>query len=127
MFLKSLQKCSNFSQTTLALLSMVGGSGDGMQFGATSNDPNDLTYVAPNAVSNISQIEYDYSEYYDDLEEEAETSKIRRDASNEETSMNETTVDSLKNTQKKEETKTKARDKHEKIKNPKTKTDKKGA
>ena len=40
-------------------------------------------YVAPNAVSNISQIEYDYSEYYDDIEEEAETSKIRRDASNE--------------------------------------------
>ena len=41
--------------------------------------------------------------------------------------MNETKVDSLKNTEKKEETKTKARDKHEKIKNPKTKTDKKGA
>ena len=39
--------------------------------------------MAPNAVSNISQIEYDYSEYYDDIEEEAETSKIRRDASNE--------------------------------------------
>ena len=40
--------------------------------------------MAPNAVSNISQIEYDYSDYYDDIEEEeAETSKIRRDASNE--------------------------------------------
>lgn len=43
--------------------------------------------MAPNAVSNISQIEYDYSEYYDDLEE-AETSKIRRDASNEVEAVN---------------------------------------
>ena len=40
-------------------------------------------YVAPNAISNISQIEYDYSDYYDDIEEEAETSKKRRDANNE--------------------------------------------
>ena len=39
--------------------------------------------MAPSAVSNISQIEYDYSDYYDDIEEETETSKIRRDASNE--------------------------------------------
>ena len=36
--------------------------------------------MAPGAVSNISLIEYDYSEYYDDVEEEApETSKKRRD------------------------------------------------
>ena len=45
-------------------------------------------YVAPNAVSNISQIEYDYSDYYDEIEEEAETSKIRRDASNEVETVN---------------------------------------
>ena len=51
-----------------------------MKFGETSKDPNDNTYVAPGAVSNISLIEYDYSEYYDDVEEEApETSKKRRD------------------------------------------------
>ena len=43
MFLKSLQTCSNFSQATQALLSMAGGSGGGMQFGANSDDPNDLT------------------------------------------------------------------------------------
>ena len=43
MFLKSLQSCSNFSQSTQALLSMAGGSGGGMQFGANSEDPNDLT------------------------------------------------------------------------------------
>ena len=43
MFLKSLQTCSNFSQTTQALLSMAGGSGGGMQFGANSDDPNGLT------------------------------------------------------------------------------------
>ena len=54
--------------------------GDGLKFGETSKDPNDNTYVAPGAVSNISLIEYDYSEYYDDVEEEApETSKKRRD------------------------------------------------
>ena len=44
--------------------------------------------MAPNAVSNISQIEYDYSDYYDEIEEEAETSKIRRDASNEVETVN---------------------------------------
>ena len=43
LFLKSLQSCSNFSQSTQALLSMAGGSGGGMQFGANSDDPNDLT------------------------------------------------------------------------------------
>ena len=43
LFLKSLQSCSNFSQSTQALLSMAGGSGGGMQFGANSEDPNDLT------------------------------------------------------------------------------------
>ena len=54
--------------------------GDGLKFGETSKDPNDNTYVAPGAVSNISLIEYDYSEYYDDVEEEAqESSKKRRD------------------------------------------------
>ena len=57
-FLSSLLKCKDFSEETKALLSL--GKGDGMQFGATSNDPNDLTYVAPGAISNISQIEYDY-------------------------------------------------------------------
>ena len=53
-----------------------------MKFGSVSDDPNDLTYVAPGAVSNISQIEYDYSEYYDELEEEeseGESTKKRRD------------------------------------------------
>ena len=57
-FLSSLTKCKDFSEDTKALLSLV--KGDGMQFGATSDDPNDLTYVAPGAISNISQIEYDY-------------------------------------------------------------------
>ena len=57
-FLASLTKCKDFSEDTKALLSLV--KGDGMQFGETSNDPNDLTYVAPGAISNISQIEYDY-------------------------------------------------------------------
>ena len=57
-FLSSLSKCKDFSEDTKALLSLV--KGDGMQFGATSDDPNDLTYVAPGAISNISQIEYDY-------------------------------------------------------------------
>ena len=57
-FLASLSSCKDFSEDTKALLSLV--QGDGMQFGATSNDPNDLTYVAPGAISNISQIEYDY-------------------------------------------------------------------
>ena len=83
--------------------------------------------MAPNAVSNISQIEYDYSEYYDDLEEEAETSKIRRDASNEvetvtvntiyypsnipcqESPMNQTEVDSLKTNRRKKKLKLKAK------------------
>jgi len=74
-FLASLTKCKDFSEDTKALLSLV--KGDGMQFGATSNDPNDLTYVAPGAISNISQIEYDYSEYYDEVE--SETTKKRRD------------------------------------------------
>ena len=41
----------------------------GMKFGSVSSDPNDLTYVAPGALSNISQIEYDYSDYYEDYEE----------------------------------------------------------
>ena len=78
--LKSLKKCTTWSSETLALLSLAGG--DGMKFGSVSDDPNDLTYVAPGAVSNISQIEYDYSEYYDELEEEesdGESSKKRRD------------------------------------------------
>ena len=57
-FVASLSNCKDFSEDTKALLSLV--KGDGMQFGATSNDPNDLTYVAPGAISNISQIEYDY-------------------------------------------------------------------
>ena len=74
-FLSSLLKCKDFSEETKALLSL--GKGDGMQFGATSNDPNDLTYVAPGAISNISQIEYDYSEYYDEVDNE--TTKTRRD------------------------------------------------
>ena len=82
LFMASLQSCTNFSQSTLALLSMAAGTGNGMQFGATSDDPDDLTYVAPNAVSNISLIEYDYSEYYEDIVE-SESSKKRRDASNE--------------------------------------------
>ena len=79
--LKSLKKCTTWSQETLALLSLAGG--DGMKFGSVSDDPNDLTYVAPGAISNISQIEYDYSEYYDELEEEeeseGESTKKRRD------------------------------------------------
>ena len=49
--------------------------GDGLKFGAVSTDPNDLTYVAPGAISNISQIEYDYSDYYDDLEEDSDKTK----------------------------------------------------
>ena len=40
-----------------------------MKFGSVSSDPNDLTYVAPGALSNISLIEYDYSDYYEDYEE----------------------------------------------------------
>ena len=74
-FLASLSNCKDFSEDTLALLSLA--TGDGMKFGAISDDPNDNTYVAPGATSNISQIEYDYSDYYDD--EETETSKKRRD------------------------------------------------
>ena len=73
-FIKSLTKCKDFSEDTKALLSLGQGN---VQFGTTSNDPNDLTYVAPGAISNISQIEYDYSEYYDDVE--SETTKKRRD------------------------------------------------
>ena len=73
MFLASLTKCTSFSEETLALLKLAD---SGLKFGAVSSDPNDLTYVAPGALSNISQVEYDYSDYYDDLEE---TSKKRRD------------------------------------------------
>ena len=68
MFLKD-----SASQETLALLKLAD---SGLKFGSVSSDPNDLTYVAPGALSNISQAEYDYSDYYDDLEE---TSKKRRD------------------------------------------------
>merc|ERR1719422_2303156 len=92
MFLKSLTKCKTFSQETLALLQLVEG---GMKFGSVSSDPNDLTYVAPGALSNISQIEYDYSDYYEDYEEVEdgeESTKKRRAVQETTTALNKTAL-----------------------------------
>lgn len=68
-FFSGIKKCTNFSDETLALVSMASGSGG--SFGGDTSDPNSLTYVDPDAISDIANIEYDYSDYYDDDEEAA--------------------------------------------------------
>ena len=66
-FFQSIAKCTNFSASTLALVSMA--SGQGGSFGGDTSDPNSLTYVDPDAISDIANVEYDYSDYYDDVDE----------------------------------------------------------
>jgi len=79
-FFAGINKCSNFSEATLALVSLAGGTGGG--FGGDTSDPNSLTYVDPNAISDIANIEYDYSDdyYYDD--EEADVKDIGKERRN---------------------------------------------
>merc|ERR1711892_92100 len=75
-FFSEIKKCTDFSDETLALVSMA--SGTGGSFGGDTSDPNSLTYVDPDAISDIANVEYDYSDYYDD-DEEAEENEDDKD------------------------------------------------
>merc|ERR1712106_1241394 len=75
-FFSEIKKCTDFSDETLALVSMA--SGTGGSFGGDTSDPNSLTYVDPDAISDIANVEYDYSDYYDD-DEEAEEDEDGKD------------------------------------------------
>jgi len=80
-FMNGLMKCANFSQETMALLSLANpGAGGGIGDQDTS-DPNSKVYVNPDALSEISEVEYDYSDLYDydDDDEVEEAGKNRRD------------------------------------------------
>ena len=99
-FMKGLLKCTNFSQETMALLSLMNPNGEGgarrfkrfilsVFFAGLGNqdtsDPNSKVFVDPAALSQISEVEYDYSDLYDyeddemEKEMEVEAGKSRRD------------------------------------------------
>ena len=99
-FMNGLLKCTNFSQETMALLSLVNPNGEGgdmfwyilwsLTFSGLGNqdtsDPNSKVFVDPAALSSISEVEYDYSDLYDDDEDDddeeqgdGEAGKSRRD------------------------------------------------
>jgi len=84
-FMKGLLKCTNFSQETMALLSLMNPNGEGGLGNQDTSDPNSKVFVDPAALSQISEVEYDYSDLYDyeddELEEEldVEAGKSRRD------------------------------------------------
>ena len=87
-FMKGLLKCTNFSQETKALLSLMNPNGEGGElfkqflyfyyvfFAGLGNqdtsDPNSKVFVDPAALSQISEVEYDYSDLYDYEEDELE-------------------------------------------------------
>jgi len=89
-FMNGLLKCTNFSQETMALLSLMNPNGEGGLGNQDTSDPNSKVFVDPAALSQISEVEYDYSDLYDyeddELESEvdAEAGKSRRDTKEEE-------------------------------------------
>merc|ERR1712045_546023 len=84
-FMKGLLKCTNFSQETMALLSLMNPNGEGGLGNQDTSDPNSKVFVDPAALSQISEVEYDYSDLYDyeddetEKEMEVEAGKSRRD------------------------------------------------
>ena len=87
-FMKGLLKCTNFSQETMALLSLMNPNGEGGESfpyflfvislifvglgNQDTSDPNSKVFVDPAALSQISEVEYDYSSLYDYEDDELE-------------------------------------------------------
>merc|ERR1711953_1205265 len=83
--MKGLLKCTNFSQETMALLAVMNPDNEGGLGNQDTSDPNSKVFVDPAALSQISEIEYDYSDLYDYEDDgEDEVGKSRRDIKEEE-------------------------------------------